>query len=116
MSQALIDKLRKSREITIHEGGYGFTVRRPTDLEAAQMRGGVDLGEFLKKFVIGWTLQELDIIPGGNPVHVPFDPDLFGEWIADHPELWGPLQTAIFTSYESHLKKLGDAVGERKAG
>jgi hypothetical protein len=117
MSQALIHKIRKAREIAIYEGGHGFTVRRPTDLEAATLRGQkMDLGDFLKKFVTGWTLRELDIIPGGNPVDVPFDADLFAEWIADKPHLWQPLQTAIFTAYESHLKKLDDAVGEPGAG
>jgi hypothetical protein len=117
MSQALIEKIRKAREVVIYADGHGFTVRRPTDLEAATLRGQkIDLGDFLKKFVTGWTLKELDIIPGGNPVDVPFDSDLFAEWIADRPHLWEPLQKGIFTAYESHLKKMDDSLVEPGAG
>jgi hypothetical protein len=117
MSQVLIDKIRKARETTVSAGCYGFTVRRPTDLEAALLRGKkVDLGEFLKQFVTGWTLKEIDIIPGGNPVDVPFSPELFGEWIADKPQLWKPLQDEIFNAYESHIKKMADTLGEPEAG
>jgi hypothetical protein len=118
MSQALIEKIRKAREITIYAGGHGFTVRRPTDLEAATLRGRkVDLGEFFKQFVVGWQgVKEIDIYSGGDPVDAPFSPELFAEFIADRPNLWAPLQTAIITAYESHIKKMDDSLVEPGAG
>lgn len=101
---SLIDKIRKARETGVEAGGRKFTIRRPTDEEAMTFSKS-GLLDVVKKFVIGWELTELDLIPGGNPVAVPFDAELFGEWVADQPEVWEPLGTAILEAYKSHTEK-----------
>lgn len=102
MSQALINKIRQSRQKQVAAGNYHFTVRRPTNLEISKMRGVADTEDLLRKFVIDWDLTELDVYSGGTADRVPFEPDLFVEWVADRPELWGPLTDAIVEAYKAH--------------
>lgn len=101
---SLIDKIRKARETGIEAGGYKFTIRRPTDEEAIHF-GKSGLLDIVKKFVIGWEMTELDIIPGGDGSPVKFDAELFSEWVADQPEVWEPLGTAILDAYKTHSEK-----------
>lgn len=101
---SLIDKIRKSRETQVEAAGRKFTIRRPTDEEALAF-GKSGLLEIVKKFVIGWELNEIDIIPGGDASAVPFDAELFAEWVADQPEVWEPLGTAILEAYKAHADK-----------
>jgi hypothetical protein len=117
MSQLLIDKIKRSRETQVMASGFIFTVRRPTDLEVSVLSGKeLKQGDLLEKFVSGWDLKELDIIPGGDGAFVPFSTPLFMEWVADHPEIWGPLASAIVASYESHQIKMAETLGKQKAG
>ncbi len=107
----LADKIRKARESTVDVDGRTWTVRRPSDEEAALISThGDGLLIIVKRFVIGWPLTELDLVPGGTGVSVPFDRDLFGEWIADQPELWAPLGMAILEAYKIHTDKRDAAV------
>lgn len=106
---SLIDKIRKARETTVTINGKTWTIRRPTDEEATQF-GQSGLLDMVKRFVIGWELIELEIVPGGGPEKVPFDSALFSEWVADQPEVWEPLGTAILDAYKSHAEKRDAAV------
>jgi hypothetical protein len=108
---SLIDKIRKAREIGgIEADGHTFTIRRPTDEEATRWRTQkVDMFAVVKTFVIGWDLTELDLIPGGSPVAVPFDAELFAEWVADQPSVWEPLGQAVLEAYKAHTDKRTDA-------
>ncbi len=106
----LIDKIRKAREVNVNAAGYEFMVRRPTDEEAIKIgRGGDDMITIVKRFVIGWNLKEIDLIPGGDPQPVAFDADLFGEWVADQPLVWEPLGKAILDLYRVHAAKREEA-------
>lgn len=118
MSANLIEKLKKSRETQVTVDGFTFTVRRPTDMEFVDMRNmTLKQGDFLERFVIDWQrVGEIDIIPGGTTVAVPFSTDLFMEWIADRPKLWAPLIEAIISSYNTHQKSQGDALGKPEPG
>jgi len=117
MSRLLIDKIRKSRETQALACGHNFTVRRPTDLEVSVLRGTtIKQGDLLEKFVTSWDLKEVDIIPGGDGAPVPFSTELFMEWVADQPDVWGPLSSAILTAYESHQTKLAETLGKPEAG
>lgn len=108
---SLADKIRKSRESTVEAGGRSWTIRRPTDEEAALISANGDgLLAIIKRFVIGWPLTELDLIPGGSGVAVPFDRDVFAEWVADQPDLWEPLGGAILAAYKTHADKRDAAV------
>jgi len=108
MSKALIEKLLRARESGVDAGGHRFTIRRPTDADALGMQGKGPL-DFVTKFVIGWDLVELDILPGGGPEKVAFDSELWAAWIVDHPELWEPLGYAIVDAYRLHAEARGEA-------
>jgi hypothetical protein len=118
MSKTLIEKIRKAREVTIYQDGFGFTIRRPTDMEFMTLRrGAVDLEDILRRFVVNWLdVKEIDLIPGGSPTPVPFDSELFVEWVVDRPSLWLPLRRAIEAAYESHAKAIEDTLGEPETG
>ena len=101
---SLLDKIRKARETSVPIDGRNWTIRRPTDEEASQF-GKSGLLDIVKRFVIGWELTELDLIPGGDGASVKFDPELFAEWVADQPQVWEPLGTAILEAYKAHTDK-----------
>lgn len=105
---ALADRIRRARESKVEAGGFGFTVRRPTDAAAATL-GSLDAVAILRRFVVGWTLKEIDLIPGGSPVDAPFDAEAFGEWVSDQPEILGALVNAVVESYKAHAAKRSDA-------
>ena len=51
----------------------------------------------------GWDgVTEMDIAPGGTGEAVPFSPELWAEWISDHPEAWGPVTDAVVAQYKAH--------------
>lgn len=102
----LAEKLRKAREKLVDVGEYRFTIRRPTDVEASQLSGAVKVAELIP-FIVGWDkVKELDLIPGGGPEAVPFDPVDCREWLSDRPDLLAPLVDAIVDSYKSHIAEL----------
>jgi len=108
---SLIDKIRKAREVGVEVNGKSFTIRRPTDEEAIRIgRDDMDMLAIVKRFTIGWDLTELDVIPGGTGIKLPFDADLFGEWVADEPIVWEPLAQAIMDAYKAHADKRESAV------
>lgn len=102
----LAEKIRKARETIVPVGGFKFTVRRPTDVEMMALRGEGAVSR-LFPFVVGWEgVKELDLIPGGDPHPLKFDPEAFAEWVADRPDLLGPLVDAILGAYRAHAEKL----------
>lgn len=116
---SLIDKLKKSRETSVVVEGKTFHVRRPTDLEMVELHqsGQVTQGDVIKRYVLGWDgVLEIDIIPGGTGIPVPFEAELFGEWISDHPEYWKELTDAILNLYAAHQKTVEDSIKKPVAG
>ena len=112
MSQALVEKIRRAREsrVTVEVAGSGerqFTVRRPTDAEAVELREQVEVFAIVCRYTVDWTLTELDVIPGGDAQPVTFSAELFREWAADHPEVWRPLFDAVLDSYSRHRERAG---------
>jgi hypothetical protein len=105
---ALADKIRRARESTIEAGGHSFTIRRPTDAEAMSL-GDASVMDLVQRFVVGWNLKEIDLIPGGSPVAAAFESDAFTEWVSDQPDVIGTLSTAIVSAYKTHAEKRGDA-------
>lgn len=99
----LIDKLRAAREFDLEAGGHTWRLRRPTDAEAATLSGSTPL-DLVRRFVVGWSLKEIDLIPGGSPTPAPFDAELWGEWVADQPGLWGPISGAVISAYAKHAE------------
>jgi hypothetical protein len=105
---ALADKIRRARESSVEAGGHSFTIRRPTDSEAMSL-GDSGVMDVVGRFVVGWNLKEIDLIPGGSPVDAPFDAEAFSEWVADQPEVMGTLSSAIVAAYTTHSQKRSDA-------
>lgn len=117
MSQLLIDKIRKARESQLIAGGYTFTIRRPTDMEVADMKNKqIKQGDIMHNYVVGWSLLESDLIPGGSGVKIDFDADLFIEWVSDRPDLWNDIVQGILDLYDTHRHKLDDELGKQGAG
>lgn len=108
MSKSLIERLQRARQSTVTSGGRTFTIRRPTDLEIAEFGGRIAQRQLLTRFVVDWgVMSEIDLgIPGGGPDPVPFDPDLWEEWVADHMECWGDISNAVVTGYGRHKEAM----------
>jgi hypothetical protein len=103
---SLIEKLRKARERQVEIGGFTFTVRRPTDLQAMGLRAANTIAELIP-FVVGWQgVKEIDVLPGGDPHPLAFDAEVCAEWLADRPDLLHPLIEAIMDSYSAHAAAL----------
>ena len=106
---SLVEKLRKARQRNVEVGGYTFTVRRPTDIEAMEMRGVTGIADLLP-FVVGWKgVKEIDLIPGGSAIEIAFDPALAREWLADRPDLLQPIVESIMEGYRAHVAALEGA-------
>lgn len=100
---SLLTQRQRARESTIELEGHSFTIRRPTDEEALQISANNDnMIAIVKRFVIGWDLTELDLVPGGGGDKAAFDSDLFADWVADQPALWVTLGEAILAAYHAH--------------
>lgn len=104
MANALVEKLRRSREFVLDAGGHKFTLRRPTDADVVEMPNATAI-EYVRRFVIGWDVRELDVIPGGGPEPVPFDAETWAAWVDDHAELWEPIAAALLDAYREHAAK-----------
>lgn len=103
---SLADKIRKARETSVEVNGGVWMIRRPTDEEAVALStNGDGLLAIVKRFVIGWPLTEMDLVPGGTDIKLPFDVEAFAEWVADKPDLWEPLGSAILAAYKTHADK-----------
>jgi hypothetical protein len=78
--------------------------------EIAGMGGKLPVKELLRRFVVGWDLKEIDLVPGGNPVPADFDADLLVEWMLDRPDDWGDLSKAIKEGYTAYVARREAAV------
>lgn len=102
----LAEKIRKSRETLVEVDKYKFTVRRPTDLDMLEFRNGIT-PRALIQYVIGWDgVTEGDLLRGGDPHPLAFDPEACAEWLADRPDLFGQLVNRILESYQAHTEAL----------
>lgn len=105
---ALAEKIRKAREIREEVGGHIFVLSRPTDLDMLELRGQMGPRQLLR-FVVGWEkVTSLDMFPGGDGAPVPFEPEACAEWLADRPDLVGPLVERVLGAYSEHVKQLAD--------
>ena len=101
---ALPDKIRRARESTVEVGGFGFTIRRPTDVDLMEMRGKGPADWM--RFVVGWEkVRELDILRGGDPHPLPCDAAACVEWLRDRPDLLGAIFEAIMAACQAHRDK-----------
>lgn len=109
---SLLAKRLAARESVVEAGGHKFTLRRPTAYDLSRIRSGIDSGrtyDMLCRFVVGWDLRQIDLIPGGDPVAAPFDAEVWADYLADTQPLWGPLGDALMAQVEAHEAALGEA-------
>lgn len=101
---SLIEKIRKARESVIDVGGRKFTIRRPSEAEQAELYKDPKFSqlEFVRRCVVGWDLEEIDVIPGGNAVALTFNSELWVEYVNDKSELWKPISDAIKAAISAH--------------
>lgn len=106
----LAEKIRKSRESRLEVDGASLVIRRPTDEEAITLQKAT-IVDVARRFVIGWGgVSSLWLgLPGGDAVEVPFDADTWGEFIADHPEHWQPIASAVLSAYTQHRGAVEEA-------
>lgn len=97
----LLARRRAARETVVEAGGHKWTLRRPTAYERIGLSGLTPF-EILCRFVVGWSLCGVDLIPGGDPVAVAFDAELAADYLSDHPELWEPLTKALSDAINAH--------------
>lgn len=117
MSQILIDKINKEREIPLDIDGVKIIARRPTHLQMAELDGReVSVRDLLKLVVTGWEMTELQLLPGGTPKAVPFSTELFMAWAEDKPKAWKPVINAALDAYRAHKQKLEDELVKSDAG
>lgn len=106
MSSALAAKLVRARESTVTAGGRTFVIRRPTPGEIATMPEDSHFLDFVKKFVVGWDLKEIDVDPGGTDVAIPFHRGLWEAWIVDQQAIYVELAEKIKAAIDAHNAKL----------
>ena len=76
--------------------------------ELAPPKGGTVLAWL--PHVVGWKgVREIDLIPGGDPHPLEFSAEVRDEWLADRPDLLGPLVQAMGEAYQAHADALGAA-------
>lgn len=102
MSHALAAKLVRARESTVTVGGHNFVIRRPTPGEIATMPEGSHFLDFVKRFVVDWDLREVDIVPGGTDVKVPFHREVWETWIVDQQAIYVELAEKIKAAIDAH--------------
>lgn len=108
---SLIEKIRKARESVVEVNGRKFTIRRPTEAEQAAMYSGqASRLTLVHHAVVGWDLQEIDLVPGGSPIALPFDAALWVEYVDDRSELWQPLADAVRAAINAHNEEVERAV------
>ena len=104
MSNSLLEKLKKSRQSNVEANGYTFTIRRLNDFDIGEIvQGGGVLNPkaLCKRCVVDWPgMTELKLgIPSGTNEAVPFDADLFIEWLSEQREVWETLRDQIWQAY-----------------
>ncbi len=118
MSKQLLQQLRKQRELkVVISDRLSVTARRPTDLQMTELQRDGRFGDLGQRFVIGWEgFTENDIVGGGGADVIPFDPELWSDFYADHPEHWEKIAIAILDSYQVHTKTTEDASKNSQPG
>lgn len=116
-----LERLRKNREFKKTVGRWTFIGRRPTDVEAGPIfhdpSKKVTLADLARDYYTDWEkVVEDDVIGGGGQDAVPFDRDLWREWVSDHPALWEPLGVAVIEAYTTHVQHLEDAAKNSQPG
>lgn len=93
----LLSKLRAAREKWIDVGPIDLLLRRPTWYALASLSAQRAPDEaYLQAAIVDWRrVLEINLVPGGTAVEVPFDIDTCMELLEDQPELWSKARDAV---------------------
>lgn len=110
MRQINAESISRSRRSVIELGRHKITIERPTPWDVVMSQGAGVKADVVwaSGFVVGWDLQEIDLVPGGLPLPVVFDGAAFGAWIKDYPDLWQPLVKGVIDAYQAYEQVLAD--------
>lgn len=100
--------MRRSRDRDVTVGKYTFTIRRPRKYDLAEMHESkASTYDMACRFVVGWKgVTEADLVPAGGSDAVAFDSSIWEEWLADRPDFWEPIRTALMQSIVDHSEQL----------
>ena len=99
-----------ARQRIVELSGKQITLRRPTEYEKVK-HGGLPLLEYICQFVDACQLTDADLFDGGSPdLEVPFDRDVFQDWLFEKPDLWKPLADALNDMVAQHEQARSEAV------
>lgn len=112
MSATLSDRIRRARNSTVEVNGRTFHIRRPTDIEMAELykEGDINKHHVARDFVIGWIdVKESDLLAGSKDDPVEFDREAWELWCDDDMTLWTPIYQAVMESYVQHANDRDEA-------
>jgi hypothetical protein len=107
MSKYITEQLIKSREVRVNIGKFTFICLRPTHAYVANTRSNMDDIKIAEDGVIGWEgVTEDDILKNKNTDTVPFDKELWIEWLKDSPDFWTAIATRLVQEYIERCNKV----------
>jgi len=109
MTTSLADRIRRQRESRLVVGRFTFVVRRPTQLQMAEVQQTLVRGSNRAKahalfpFVVGWEgVTEGDLVNGAPAHPVAFDQEACAEWLEDSPEILTAVLNGIAEAFSSY--------------
>ena len=111
----LQQKMLRAREVRINTGPnkqHTIIARRPTPIEREEKFKSGNPSRAVLSLVVGWEgVNESDLIPGGDPLPVPFDAAACEEWLSDRPDLFADVVSGIVEAYEEYARRLDETLG-----
>ena len=102
---SLTERMKESRKVSVTVGKMKFFGRRPTLEEFGKLyNANANSYEIARKYINDWEVTEKDLFPEGSKDSVPFDADLFAEYISDSPESAEKIRDALVNALNSYLE------------
>lgn len=105
----LLERLRAARERWVAVASHELLLRRPTGRAVFELVRQQDDGALLRQCVVAWrNVREVDLVPGGEGIEAPFDPDLCVEWLEDRPDLFADAVKGVVALIEDYTRQRDD--------
>ena len=102
---SLAEKMRESRKVVVEVGKIKFFGRRPTLEEFGKLyNANANSYEIARKYINDWEVTEKDLFPEGSKDSVPFDAELFAEYIVDSPVAAEKIRDALVNALNGYLE------------
>lgn len=103
---SLTEKIRESRKVVVEVGKIKFFGRRPTLEEFGKLyNANANSYEIARKYINDWEVTEKDLFPDGSQDPVPFNAELFDEYIVDSPVAAEKIRDALLIAVNGYLEK-----------